>query len=244
MRATNPQSRRVKLSFLIPQACRIFMITPLFACLPLWSSLFCPPDAVKAAQASRGVRGGVELGASSPIFRNPAITSGTTLHEVTLNKPLCIAALKSRGPLKVCFWSPPPTAITSVVPPILNPPSPNSGQKTECDVSSPSPHKAPVHWTHLGQHKGRKARWGLDTQDHAAKPDKDASKVERRTVAFFSSALHFFFPGPSTARGRKKEKHKENLTKSKDIFVFGVFTRVRAKCNFLGNSTSERQEWI
>lgn len=75
----------------------------------------------------------------------------------------------------------------------------------------------------------------MDTQDHAAKPDKDASKVERRTVAFFSSALHFFFPELSAAskqeRERETEEHKENLTESKDIFVFGVFSRMRPKCN-------------
>lgn len=102
----------------------------------------------------------------------------------------------------------------SVVQPPLpqSPASPSLGQKTECDVSSPSPHKAAVHWTHLGQHKGWKARRGLDTQDHAAKPDKDASKVEQQTVAFFSSPPVFFFPGPCSERKKKKKKTRDRET--------------------------------
>ena len=49
----------------------------------------------------------------------------------------------------------------------------------------------------------------MDTQDHAAKPDKDASKVEQQTVAFFSSALFFFFPGPYSEREREREREKK-----------------------------------
>lgn len=105
--STNPQARRVKSSFLIRRACRIFMIAPLFACLPYVH--------VKLTFHSQGCAGlsrcqGAEPGFAPDLLSpgTPAITSGTTLHEVTLNKPLCRAALKSSGPLQVCFLSPPP----------------------------------------------------------------------------------------------------------------------------------------
>ena len=143
------------------------------------------------------------------------------------------------------------------VPPLLSPPPntlqpqsphpPSSGQKTECDVSSPSPHKAPVHWTHLGQHKGWKARRGLDTQDHAAKPDKDASKVEQQTVAFFSSALFFFFPGPYSEREREREKKDTEREADwvKRYFCLLCFCRHETyECDFWGNVVSMAEQTL
>lgn len=137
-----------------------FGVTYLFACLLCISvkqtfSSVTPPPLPNPPHPFHGVRGrGLASHAILYLQGTPQLHLARLDVKQALCMPLCIVALKSRGPLKVCFLSPSFSCMVPPHPTTTYPNPPSSGQKTECDVSSPSPHKAPVHWTHLGQHKG------------------------------------------------------------------------------------------